>query len=136
MPQRLALLQLPGLLPIFGACSGVLALEAATAEMAVKRRRDGSVSDVAGVYRYRELVNGSALWYAVDGLGQVIALKVCDETVTEAEVADEMIVALRGDAGPRLTLVTPASSPSPSPASFVRLLRLPQPVGRVLPRHG
>lgn len=81
-----------------------------------------------GIYRYRYLVDGRPLWFAVNAVGEIVGLRIVRKDQDEADAVAELVELLRGPEArkPKLTVV-PRSSSSPrlsaTAASVLLLLR-------------
>lgn len=71
-----------------------------------------------GIYRYRRLVGGHPLWYAIDWTGEIVALFIARQGESQAEIVVELHRMIRGESDrPRLKLIDPSSEADRSRAS-------------------
>lgn len=85
-----------------------------------------------GIYRSTQRVGGRPLWYALNWLGEPVALRVVAEGESEAQVVADLIAALRGDNARRPTFKVirgnrRASSSDPSQRQLFPSLQLVKP---------
>jgi len=84
--------------------------------------------DLEGVYRFRTLIDGCPVWYALNDAGDLLDVQIVRDRADETRIVADLVRLTLGPRAlrPRIKLVRPlASAASMTPGAFVRLLRFP-----------